>query len=353
MLLATGTDHPRDLPAGVEIHPMFPYVRGRGPLGRAVRRMHMSRPVNGVAHLVGATRVARLARSCDLVHVQGEEWPPLGAVQALMLRASGRPIVYTPHNTFDRSARSYARANALIRRCAARIVVHSNYDRAALPAAQAAKTVVIAHGEYGALAGSGSPDADPASARAELGAHEDELVVLLFGQLRPDKGIRDLLLAGADVPRIRIVLAGEDNGALDEVADLLADERLRDRVIVQPGYASAAQTGRLFAASDVVVLPYYRASASGVLLLAYGYARPVLVYPVGGLPEYVEEGRTGWICEGAEPAALMHGLQTVLAAGRAECRGRGETAQHFSAERFAWDPIARRTIELYVDVLGS
>ena len=335
MLLATGTDHPRDLPAGVEIHPMFPYVRGRGPLGRAVRRMHMSRPVNGVAHLVGATQSRTPRTQLRSGARAGGGVAAAGRRPALMLRASGRPIVYTPHNTFDRSARSYARANALIRRCAARIVVHSNYDRAALPAAQAAKTVVIAHGEYGALAGSGSPDADPASARAELGAHEDELVVLLFGQLRPDKGIRDLLLAGADVPRIRIVLAGEDNGALDEVADLLADERLRDRVIVQPGYASAAQTGRLFAASRCrgpALLPSERQRCPAA---GYGYARPVLVYPVGGLPEYVEEGQHRLDLRGSR------------AGGRTDCRLSWQPGarsavvavrrRNTSRERFAWD----------------
>jgi len=353
VLLATGTDHARDRPRGVDIHPIFPYIRGRGPLGRTVRRLRLSKPVNGLAHLAATLAAARLARRCDLVHVQGEEWPPLGAAQALILRACGRRIVYTPHNTFDRGTRSYARANALIRRCAARIVVHSNYDRSAMSAAQAAKTVVIPHGEYGGLARSGAPDVDAASARAELGAGDEELVVLLFGQLRPDKGVRDLLLAGADVPRVRIVLAGEDNGALGEVADLLADERLRGRAIVQPGYASAAQAARLFAACDVVALPYRRASASGVLLLAYGYARPVLIYPVGGLPEYVEDGRTGWICEAAEPAALVHGLQAVLAAGRAECSARGEAAERFSEERFAWDTIAHRTIGLYEEALES
>jgi glycosyltransferase involved in cell wall biosynthesis len=353
VVLATGSDHPRDRPAGVEIRPLFSYIRARGPAGRTLRRLRLSKPLNGIAHLLAGARVARLARGCDVVHVQGEEWPPLGAAQALMLRASGQPIVYTPHNTFDRGARSHVRAHAIIRRCSARIVVHSDYDRAALPAEQATKTVVIAHGEYGGLARRGAPDADRASTRAELGAGDDELVALLFGQLRRDKGVRDLLEAAAEAPQVRVVLAGEDVGALGEVAALLGDERLRDRVIVRPGFVAPAQTGRLFAASDVVVLPYHRASASGVLLLAYGYARPVLIYPVGGLPEYVADGKTGWICDGAEPAALIRGLRAVLASGREECRARGEAARRFSEERYGWQEIARRTTRLYDELLRS
>jgi glycosyltransferase involved in cell wall biosynthesis len=353
--LATGRDHATDRPAGVRVLPIFPYVRGRSAVGRLARALRLSRAINGAGHLAADAVLAGLARGADVVHVQGEEWPPLGAALALMLRASGRPFVYTPHNTFDRGGRSYTRAHDLIRGAAARMIVHCEYDRSTLPTWQAAKTVVIPHGEYGhlaQLAHGATTDADPASARARLGIGDGELVALLFGQLRPDKGVRDLLEAAAQVDGVRVLLAGEDHGALGEVAGLLRERRLRDRVIVRPGFVPAAQMGELFAAADVVVLPYHRASASGVLLLAYGFARPVLAYPVGGLPEYVVEGRTGWICDGADPAALTRGLRTVLAAGREQCRARGQDALRYSEERFAWEPIARRTIELYEQVLA-
>jgi glycosyltransferase involved in cell wall biosynthesis len=349
--LATGCEHQPITTPGVHVHPLFPYVRGRTRLGRLARGVRLSRPINGLTHLAANAVVARLARDCDIVHVQGEEWPPLGAAQAIMLRAAGRPVVYTPHNTFDRGARSYTRSHAIIRRCAATIVVHSEYDRSLLPPGLASKTLVIPHGEYGSLAVRGTADVDPATARAELGANENELVVLLFGQLRPDKGVRDLLQAAADVTGTRVVLAGEDHGALEEVAESLRDERLRGRVVTLPGYAPPEQTGRLFAAADVVALPYRRASASGVLLLAYGYSRPVLAYPVGGLPEYVVDGSTGWLCERADPLSLAEGLRTVVACGRRECDKRGRQARRFSVEHLAWDSIARRTIERYERLL--
>lgn len=349
--LATGRDHDSAAARDALVHRVFRYVRGRRALGRLVRRLRLSRLVNGVTHLAAYFVVAGLARRCDVVHVQGEEWPPLGAIQALLLRATGRPLVYTPHNTFDRGARSYPRAHRLIRRCATRIVVHSEYDRRALSAAEARKAVVIAHGEYGGLARRGGPAVDPEAARAALGLGGEQPVVLLFGQLRRDKGVRDLLAAVAEVEGVRMLLAGEDRGALGEAADLLADGRLRGRVVVLPGFVPLERVGRLFAAADVVALPYPRASASGVLLLAYGYGRPVLCNPVGGLPEYVLAGQTGWLCERADSAGLAQGLRSIRAAGREECRARGERARSFSRERFGWDSIAGRTIELYEDVL--
>jgi glycosyltransferase involved in cell wall biosynthesis len=351
--VATARDHGYPPAPGVALHPLFPYVRGRTALGRAIRRARLSKPVNGLTHLAAHAPLLRLARRADVVHVQGGEWPPLGALQALLLRAARRPLVWTPHNTFERGERAYARSRALTDRCAARLVIHAAHDRTALPAATAAKAVVIPHGEYGGLARRGAPDADAEAARAELGAADGELVVLLFGQLRSDKGVRDLLLAAAEVPRVRVVLAGEDKGALAEVADLCADARLVGRLVVREGFVPADEAGRLFAAADVAALPYRQASASGVLLLACGYGRPAVVYPVGGLPEYVVDGETGWLCARADPVALAERLAEIAAAGRAACRTRGAAARALADERFSWDAIAQRTIALYAEAAGA
>jgi glycosyltransferase involved in cell wall biosynthesis len=347
--VATARDHRYPPAPGVALHARFPYVRGRTALGRAIRRARLSKVVNGATHLAANVGLLRLVRAADVVHVQGGEWPPLGALQALLVRAAGRPLVWTPHNTFDRGARSYARSRTLTDRCAARLVIHAEHDRAALPATTAAKAVAIPHGEYGGLARRGAPDADPGTAREQLGAGEDELVVLLFGQLRADKGVRDLLLAAAEVPATRVVLAGEDKGVLAEVADLRADARLAGRLVVREGFVPAEEAGRLFAAADVAALPYRRASASGVLLLACGYGRPAVVYPVGGLPEYVVDGETGWLCARADPDALAERLRAIAAGGREACRARGAAARALADERFSWDAIARRTAALYGD----
>lgn len=350
--LATARDHGYEPAPGVAVHRLFPYVRGRTTVGRAIRRAKLSKPVNGLTHFVATFGLLAISRRCDVVHVQGGEWPPLGAIQALLIRALGRPLVWTPHNTFDRGERSYSRTRALAERCATRIVIHAEYDRGTLSPAGAGRAVVIPHGEYGSVARRDRPALDPPAARAAVGAGEDELVVLLFGQLRRDKGITDLLEAAADVEGVRVVLAGEDKGALGEAGAWLADPRLSDRVVVSAGFVPAHLVGELFAAADVVALPYHRASASGVLLLAYGYGRPVVAYPVGGLPEYVLDGHTGWICSSAHPAALAQELRIIAGAGREACRERGAAAQHLADERFSWHAIAQRTGTIYRELAG-
>lgn len=340
--LATARDHPHgDLP-GVDVRAEFPYLRDRGPVSRRLRALGLGRAFNGAAHAATIVRLTPRARRFGLVHTHGAEWPPLAAFQHLLWRAAGAAIVHTPHNTFDRVGGLRVRFKEWAERLADVVIVHAAADLPNLLPAVRARAVVIPHGEYGGLARTGG-EADRAEARAEFGLPGDAVVALLFGQLREDKGIDVLLEAAAAVPEVHVVLAGEDKGALAATAALR--DRLGRRLVVREGFHSMATAARLFAAADVSVLPYRRASASGVLLLSYGFACPVVVFPVGGLPEAVQDGTTGWICADSSAEALVAALRDVVAVGPRERERRGTGGSVLSEQRYAWPEIAARTVE--------
>ncbi|HEY3297251.1 MAG TPA: glycosyltransferase, partial [Armatimonadota bacterium] len=64
-----------------------------------------------------------------------------------------------------------------------------------------------------------------------------------------------------------------------------------------------------FAAADIVVLPYRSATQSGVVQVAYNFVRPVIVTEVGGLPEAVEQGKTGLLVPPEDPEALAQAIK--------------------------------------------
>ncbi|HYZ28930.1 MAG TPA: glycosyltransferase [Thermoleophilaceae bacterium] len=190
---------------------------------------------------------------------------------------------------------------------------------------------------------------DRAAERRALGLRDGEVAALLFGQLREDKGVRDLLLAARAVAELRVIIAGEDLGALSDCRDLLRDS---STTTVRHGFQSVEETARLFTASDLVAFPYRRASASGVLLLSYAFERPVVIYPVGGLPELVGDGQTGWVSARADPEALRDALEAAVAAGAEERERRGQSGANLARTRFSWDAIAQRTTDVYRAVTG-
>jgi len=349
--LATAQDHLFEPVDGVQVHAVFNYVRGHSPLARAVRRARLGPLANGLRFLASIPRLVRLARSCELTHSQGWEYLPLGLLATACMHLAGATVGQTTHNTFVRG-RQQRRTEALLARLCAFTIVHTQADLPRVPRRRGDLVAVIPHGEYGALASAGG-GVDRDGARAELGIGAQEPVTLLFGQLRPDKGLGELLAAALELPELRVLVGGREEGALAAAATLLGDPRLADRVIVREGFLEMAEAAKLFAAADTVALPYRQASQSGVLLLAYGFERPVVVYPVGGLVEAVVDGESGWVCARADAPALAAALAQAAAGGWRECRRRGLAGARLAHERYAWPVIARRTGELYRQALDA
>jgi glycosyltransferase involved in cell wall biosynthesis len=307
-----------------------------------IRRAGLGRLANGLRFLAAMPRLMLLSRRHLVTHIQGFERPSLGLTAMLALRLCGARMIYTAHNTFERSTRRLDRAR-ILPALARETIVHTEADRDRV----SRPPTVIPHGHYGALADA-APDANAAAAKAELGIPAGAPVVLLFGVLRPDKGLNDLLDAIVDAPPWHAVIAGEDHGGLASAATRLASPQLAGRVTVVEGFQPLDAVGRLFAAADLVALPYRRASQSGVLHLAYGFGKPVVVYPVGGLTEAVLPGVTGWVCTEPSPPALAQALREIGSLPREELGRLGPALRRWAEESFDWDEIARATEAVYV-----
>jgi D-inositol-3-phosphate glycosyltransferase len=346
VVLATAEDHLYKVPPGVRIAPLFAYVRGRSAATRLARRLGLGRVLNGLRFLWSLPSLMALARRHAIVHVQGWERNSLGLIATLALHSVGARIVYTSHNSFERRRWSLDGAR-VFPGLARATIVHTEADREVM---SGHNVVVIPHGHYGLVADTvAAVDAD--DARASLSLPADALVVLLFGVLRPDKGLNDLLDAAGEAPGWIVLVAGEEDGALAAASQRLSSPSLADRVTVVEGFHPMNDVGRLFAAADLVALPYRRASQSGVLLLAYGFARPVVAYPVGGLSEAVIPGATGWICSDASPAALACALREAAELGRPELHRLGADARRWAEQKFEWSQIAEATEAVYVRAL--
>ena len=147
-------------------------------------------------------------------------------------------------------------------------------------------------------------------ARKRLGISEKN-VILYFGYIRKYKGIQYLIQA---VPKFLnrldalTIIAGEfyedKMPYIQEIEKTgqSAKIRLIDQFILDE------QVNLYFSAADLVVLPYIHATQSGIMQIALGYELPCLVTRVGGLPEMVEEGQTGFIVPPENPDAISEGI---------------------------------------------
>jgi glycosyltransferase involved in cell wall biosynthesis len=137
--------------------------------------------------------------------------------------------------------------------------------------------------------------------------------------VRPYKGLDVLLYALARAPAsLTLTVAGEFWGGTGQTEKLIAELGLADRVRLCPGYVPAAGIPALFAAADVLVLPYREATASQNALLAFAHGVPVITTTAGALGDLVRDGVDGLTCAPGEIDDLLRALTAISAPGTAD-----------------------------------
>ncbi len=156
---------------------------------------------------------------------------------------------------------------------------------------------------------------DKASAREFLNIKTKE-VILFFGLIRPYKGLDKLIEAFKDIKQqresITLVIAGECYGNIEAYTDKIKQYGLENDVMLFNKYIANEDIEPYFAACDVVALPYYSATQSGVVMTAYAFRRPVVVTDVGGIKEEVLQNSTGIVVENNDVQNLISGINQVL-----------------------------------------
>jgi glycosyltransferase involved in cell wall biosynthesis len=138
--------------------------------------------------------------------------------------------------------------------------------------------------------------------------------LLAFGHARSYKGLPDLLAALRYLPDVSLDVVGRIEDGERSLRLLARRLSVGDRVTFDDRYVPDAELRDVFARADAVVVPYRRASQSGVVQLAYAFGRPVVATDVGGLGAVVTEGTTGALVAPRNPAELAAGIRRVLAA---------------------------------------
>lgn len=155
-------------------------------------------------------------------------------------------------------------------------------------------------------------------ARKKLGIDESKKVLLFFGYIRPYKGLMNLIesmpILLKEDENYFLLIVGEFYESKEKYFEKINELGLGKSVLVIDEFVPNEEVGIYYSAADVVILPYNSATQSGILNIAYGFKKPVVVTNVGGLPELVEDGKTGFIVEPQNPLALAEGIKKYFSA---------------------------------------
>jgi glycosyltransferase involved in cell wall biosynthesis len=306
-------------------------------------------PFKAAEHVPDMLRLRR-ALDADVVHYQ---WLTIPSLDARLLPPR-RPRVMTAHYILPPrpSGRAVRSARRVFGAMDA-VVAHSEHGAARLRnevGVDPGKVRVIPHGAFDYL--TRLPEEKPLP--AELEGVEGP-VVLSFGLLRPYKGIENLLEAfarigssqGAVAPELWIV--GNPRMDVAPLRELAARAPGRVRFVTR--FVEDAEIPAIFRRADLVVLPYLDAEHSGVLYTALAFGKPMVLSAVGGFPEVAETGAACLVPPG-DTMALAAAIEELTRDedARAELAA---AAVRAAAGPFSWDEAARRTMDLYCELLEA
>jgi glycosyltransferase involved in cell wall biosynthesis len=178
-------------------------------------------------------------------------------------------------------------------------------------------------------------------------------VVLFLGRLERSKGILDLLEAiaavRAAVPDLRLVCAGGgDRAAVEAYAGRL---HIRDAVKFV-GWVGPSGKRALLESAAVFALPSYDEGMPASLLEAMAAGVPVVASAVGGIPDAVADGASGFLVPPGDTAALARHLRKLLL-DRALGARVGAAARETVRARYAAEHVLPQLEEIYRVVGGS
>lgn len=200
-----------------------------------------------------------------------------------------------------------------------------------------------------------TPAPEPEGLRGELGVPEDVPVVCVVGRLTPWKGHQVLLRAWRRVlervSEARLVVVGEVAFWEDDYAEdlrRLADELGIAHRVHWAGFRE--DVADILRMSDLLVLPSIDEPFGRVIIEAMATARPVVATASGGVPEIVEEGRTGLLVPPGQAEPLADAIVRVLM-NEATARAMGEAGRRRALERFDVRRVAQQVQEVYEAIL--
>jgi alpha-maltose-1-phosphate synthase len=191
----------------------------------------------------------------------------------------------------------------------------------------------------------------------ELGVDLERRFALFVGRVTRQKGLQHLLRAALQIdPAYQLVVCAGAPDTPDialEIGELAEGVRAnRGGLVWIEGILPRSQVIHLLSAATVFVCPSIYEPFGLVNLEAMACETAVVASRVGGIPEIVVEGETGWLVDWDEtsPRAFEAGLAKRIGELLAEpdrAARMGETGRRRVLERFSWPVIAARTVELY------
>ena len=170
---------------------------------------------------------------------------------------------------------------------------------------------------------------------------------LYYGRLSHEKGVDTLLEVFSKHPELMLKVVG--TGPREEKLKRTATENIRFL-----GYRSGGELAELVRSARFVCVPseWYENNPM-TIVEAYSMGVPVIGANIGGIPEIVEEGQTGFLFESGVAQSLEKALARSLSVGAKDYEAMKENALQFAKDHFDSGKYKDKLVSFYKEVIDE
>jgi len=298
-----------------------------------------------------------VARKCDIIHAH-LAFPP-GFLGALLKRLTGKPLITTVQGG---DAGIYpdsglGRFFPIIKPCVSYSLKNSDTTTAisdflAQKSSELGATN-IALVRNGTDTERFNPDV-PFDAVKEKYGIEGGPLLLTVSRLVPKNGVDVLISAFArilkDFPKAKLIIAG-DGPEMEDLKALAKKERVEDSTYFL-GYVQHDEIPAFMNMADAFIRVSLEEGLGIVFTEAMACKTPVVGTSVGGIPDVVDDGRTGFLVQPKDIDATAAAINRILSDPEAS-RTMAERGYETIEREFSWQSIYAKMLEVYKTVLET
>jgi len=195
---------------------------------------------------------------------------------------------------------------------------------------------------------------DRSQIRNKFHISENDKVLIFVGSITKDKGIFELIAAFKKLNLknhdLHLFLVGDGPERL-ALVNIICSNNLDKKVHII-GNQPHKEISKFLKAADIFVLPSYSEGLPNVILEAMASSLPVIASRVGGIPEAMEDGRSGILINKKDVDGLTDAMESLIE-NEALTKEMGINGKNIVGKKFTWQRNAIRTIEIYQEVAKS
>ncbi len=177
--------------------------------------------------------------------------------------------------------------------------------------------------------------------------------ILFLARIEKSKGIYEAIktfeILKVKYPHLSLTIAG-DGLELDNIRKYISDRAIKNVSIL--GFQTGKEITRTFKEADVYFFPSYTEGMPTSVLEAMAFGLPVITRPVGGVKDFFEHDRMGYLTESLEPSAFA-GLFELMFQHPEKMKEMALYNYDYAQSHFLSDIVANRIEQIYYNTISE